>query len=154
AAPVCSSAGSCTPCTPGGDGTSTECAAYHAPKKLCGPSGACVECLTKDDCAPTNRTCDTTTYACAACKAHTDCTTGACKAGGVCASASEVAYVNRDLAGCSEAPHTSTPAAPYCQIQTAATVDSAPYIVVAGSATSYNTLNLSAAAKEIAVTVI
>src|SRR6266542_6865844 len=28
AAPVCSSAGSCTVCTPGGDGTSPECATY------------------------------------------------------------------------------------------------------------------------------
>jgi parallel beta helix pectate lyase-like protein len=147
--PVCSSTGSCTACTPGGAGTSTECATYHSPTKLCGPSGACVECLTKDDCASTNRTCDTTTYACATCKAHADCSTGVCKAGGVCASASEVAYVNRDLAGCAETPHTSTAAAPYCQIQTAATLDSAPYIVVAGSATSYNALNLTAIAKDI-----
>jgi hypothetical protein len=151
-APVCSGS-ACMPCAP--PGASTECATYHAPLKVCGPLGGCVECMTKDDCRDTNRTCDTATNTCKPCSANADCSTGACKPGGVCASPGEVAYVNKDLSGCSDLVHMSSPTAPYCQIQMAATLDKASYIVVTGSATSYDALNLTAIASSIGpVTII
>jgi hypothetical protein len=148
AMPVCGSGGTCGPCAATNDGgMSSECAAYHGILKLCGPAGDCVECLSKDDCAATNRTCDIATHACAPCKAHSDCTTGVCKSGGVCATASEVAYVDNNNGAhttCSDIFHASTPAMPYCEASTAASISGKSLIVVAGSTTSYGVINLTA----------
>jgi hypothetical protein len=142
--PVCGSGGACGPCSAMDDGgTSSVCAAYHGVLKLCGPAGDCVECLSKDDCAPTNRACDLTSHACAPCKNHSDCTTGVCNSGGVCATASEVAYVNNANGSCSEILHASTPAMPYCQAQTAATISGKSFVVVAGSSSNYSALNFN-----------
>lgn len=148
AAPVCSSSGVCAACTP--SGASTECATYHAgstpPAPLCGPAGACVQCLAASDCAATNQACELATNTCGACVHNSDCSTGACKAGGVCASAGEVAYVNNNVtAGCSDTPHTSTASAPYCKIVDATSASPVlPYIVLAPSPTSYDAVVLNA----------
>lgn len=141
--PVCSG-GKCVQCAPANDmGASSECAMYHAPANLCGPMGGCVQCLSKDDCAQFNETCNLATNACGPCSKHSDCTTGVCKSGGACASPSEVAYVDRDKAACSDLPHTSTPTAPFCQITAAISPSPKPYTVVAGSSTPYNPVSLN-----------
>jgi hypothetical protein len=69
-----------------------------------------------------------------------------CKTGGVCATATEVAYVNNASATCSDLDHASTRGAPFCQIQAAATatLGKKPFVVVEGSATAYNAVNLTA----------
>jgi hypothetical protein len=151
--PVCSASGMCAPCAATNDaGTSSECAMYHAPRRLCGPAGACVACFHRDHCEPFNQTCNLATGECAPCQKHSDCTTGVCKPGGACASSAEVAYVNKNIP-CSDTRSTpSTPTDPYCQIQAAATSVSPsprPYIVVAGSATPYGAVNLTAVASPI-----
>ena len=142
-APLCGPDGNCGPCSAANDaGASTVCETFQGVRKLC-LGGACVECITRDDCAATNRTCDISSHACAPCKAHTDCSTGVCKSGGVCATSTEVAYVN-NAAGCVDVFHSSTPAMPYCEAQTAATISGKSFILVAGSATAYNAINLTA----------
>ena len=146
-APVCAT-GVCSACSP--SGASTECASYHSgstpPAPLCGPAGDCVQCLAASDCAATNQACDLATNTCGACVHNADCSSGACKAGGVCASAGEVAYVNNNAtANCSDSAHTSTPSAPYCKIADATSASPIlPYVVIAPSATTYDAVVLNA----------
>jgi hypothetical protein len=154
--PVCNSSGACVKCAAANDaGMSNECSMYHSgttpPTPLCGAAGACVQCLSKDDCAQFNETCNMTTNQCAPCQKHSDCSTGVCKTGGTCASPSEVAYVNNGIT-CNDARVTpSTPTDPYCQIQAAVTASPSPkpYVVVAGSSTTYNAVSLTAVATAI-----
>jgi hypothetical protein len=149
-APVCGGGGQCGGCQLGNN---SACATHHAATPLCGPSGGCVECLSKDDCATKNQTCNLTSNACAPCQAHADCSTGVCKPGGVCATAAEVAYVNNTNSStvtCSDLPHTSTRTSPYCQIQAAVTQSTAPpFVLVEGSATPYDPVSLNTTVKAI-----
>jgi hypothetical protein len=78
-APVCSPTQQCSAC--GTQGTSSECATTHPATPLCGPDGACVECLSKDDCAPQHLTCLVATHVCGQCSTHSDCTSGICNVG-------------------------------------------------------------------------
>ena len=154
-APVCSAGGTCGACQldEADAGASLACASYHSASTpatpLCGPAGACVECLGKQDCAANHMACNLTTYACGPCSQHADCATGVCMANGSCADASQVAYVNNATAGgCTDATHVSSPTAPYCKISEALSElpTARPYIVVAGTTKSYDALSVSALA--------
>lgn len=135
AAPICAQQ-SCTSCAP--EGMSSECATYHPTTPLCGPTGGCVQCFTKDQCESTHQTCDLTAYACASCKTHADCSSGYCNVGtGVCADKSTQYYVdNATTAGCTDTGPGSF-AVPFCTIQkglnTSALNGSKPVIVFAGT---------------------
>src|SRR6185295_6041908 len=87
-APTCTN-GRCAACA----AFSMDCDRFAA-TPVCGPAGACVECTSAGECAAQHKTCDTTHNACIACAHHSECATGACKAGGSCADALEVAYVD------------------------------------------------------------
>ena len=117
ATPVCTEQ-VCSPCAT--EGMSTECATYHPDRPLCGPTGGCVQCFTKDQCEAAHQTCDLTTYACAPCKAHGECSSGYCNlATGVCSDKSMQYYVsNAPTAGCTD-NGPGTFAIPFCTIQKA-----------------------------------
>jgi hypothetical protein len=150
--PVCMN-GKCGPCVPANDmGASNECAMYHAPANLCGPSGGCVQCLSKDDCQSFNQTCNLASNTCGPCSKHSDCTTGVCKSGGACASPGEVYYVDNRGAATVTACKTANPTADgkswataFCDISDATGSPSPrPYVVVKGSATAYGAVSLNA----------
>jgi len=145
-APVCAEQ-ACSAC--GTVGMSTECATHHAATPLCGPSGACVECFTKDQCDAKHQTCDLTTYSCAPCTAHDQCTSGYCNiATGICADKSTQLYVNNaPTAGCTDGGAGSF-AVPFCTIGKAmntSAVNGGKTVVVFGG-TYAETLQLSPAA--------
>jgi hypothetical protein len=84
-----------------------------------------------------------TNGACRPCAVHSECTLGICKTDGTCAVAAEIAFVDSGSAACSDNPHVSSLAAPYCQVQPAIEAFGGyPYIHVAGSATAYTPLKL------------
>ena len=152
-APVCSSGGTCGACQldEADAGASLACSSYHSASTpatpLCGPAGACVECLGKQDCAANHQACNLTTYACGPCSHNAECATGVCLATGSCADASQVAYVNNAAAGgCTDATHVSSPAAPYCKIAEALSElpTPKPYVVVAGTTKSYDAISVTA----------
>ena len=150
-APVCVS-GICAGCIAGVDGGSaSECATYHAATPLCGPAGACVECLTKDDCASAHQTCDVSAHSCAPCKTHSDCSSGACDPSGACVDAAMIAYVDKGDVSCDSNGH------PHCEINEAIASAGKPYIVVRGLTSPsayYQALNLDASSADINVTIV
>jgi len=81
--------------------------------------------------------------ACRRCAHHAECELGVCKPDGTCAGSSEITFVDRDNASCSDAAHASTPSAPYCQIQAAIDSGGRPFAHVAPSATDYDALLLT-----------
>jgi len=135
AAPVCTQQ-ICASC--GTEGMSTDCAMYHPTTPLCGPNGGCVQCFTKDQCESTHQTCDLTTYSCAVCKTHADCSSGYCNiATGVCADKTTQYYVNNaSTAGCADSGPGSY-AVPFCTIQkgldTSAMNGGRPVVVFGGT---------------------
>ncbi|MCU1279968.1 MAG: putative cell wall binding repeat 2-containing protein [bacterium] len=113
AAPVCSAAQVCAPCSP--PGASTDCNMYHQGTPLCGPAGGCVECLTKDNCDMIHKTCSPMNT-CVACVNNADCTSGLCTAG-MCADKATLLYVNNATgAGCSDSGPGSF-GMPFCTVQ-------------------------------------
>src|SRR5262249_41981704 len=94
-APVCMG-GHCTGCAFVDGGASSDCATYHASTPYCGPSGACVECMSKVDCASVNKAC-TSSFVCGDCVHHADCPSGACGADHHCVDPANIAYVDKDL---------------------------------------------------------
>ena len=141
-APICS-VQRCRACTDSSD--DVQCVAHNPATPRCNsPTGKCVECLTSTDCKNPTPVCNTTAFTCRKCAAHSECTSGVCKVDGTCADATEVAYVNNGSGACSDSVHASTPAMPYCQVQYAASNSSKSYLVVTGTATAYNALNLTA----------
>jgi hypothetical protein len=135
-APVCNATQMCSSC--GAEGSSNECATYHAPTPLCGPNGGCVQCFNKDQCEASQQTCNLMTYSCGPCAAHADCSSGFCNVStGVCAAKSALYYVNNaPAAGCSDGgPGSFT--MPFCSIQkglnTSAVNASKPVIVYSGT---------------------
>jgi hypothetical protein len=149
-APICSTR-VCRACS--GSTDDAECAIHTAATPRCGSAGKCVVCRAAtqaQDCTTaTSPICDNTTSACRACAANAECSSGVCKPDGSCADPATVAYVNNASGACSDAVHASTLAAPYCQIQAAATTSGKPYVVVAGSATAYNAVSLSPTTSDI-----
>jgi hypothetical protein len=133
-----------------------DCGAGARP--ICASSGACVECVTAVDCAGKMKTCDVVSGACVPCMTNGECTSGVCIAGATpamntCANANTVAYVNNAVA-CSNAAHASTPAMPYCEINAAIAVGGQPRVVVAGSATAYLPVSITASTSDVTVTVV
>jgi hypothetical protein len=137
--PVCDLvAHSCRACVATNDmGATTECTGE---RKLCGPSGACAGCLSKDDCLGTNQACAKETLSCGDCKLHTDCTTGICKPNGFCAEPEKTVYVSQDA--CNAGNQMGTRALPYCQIQGALAAGK-EFILVTGSGTPYMPVSIS-----------
>ncbi len=145
-APVCVS-GICAGCTAGVDGGSaSECATYHVATPLCGPSGACVECLTKDDCASAHQTCDVSAHSCAPCKMHSDCSSGACDPSGACVDAAMIAYVDQNR--CAGQIPDGSLARPLCQVTDGVSAGKG-YVVIAGSATRYSPVVINAVSQEL-----
>lgn len=152
ATPVCSNK-KCGPCTAMGDaGTASECSMFHKATPFCSPGGACVQCLTRDDCAATQQTCDTKTFACAACSKNDDCSSGLCR-DGKCAKPSDVWYVDnrgKPPADCKvENPGADgkSPATAFCDITDAlgAMGGQRPYVLVAASKETYGPLTITGA---------
>jgi hypothetical protein len=118
AAPVCSPAQVCSSC--GATGMSTECNTFHGapampPTPFCGPSGGCVECLTKDHCDAAHKTCNSMS-SCVPCANNGECTSGLCTAG-VCADRATLIYVNNVTgSGCSDTGP-GLFAMPFCTVQ-------------------------------------
>ncbi len=112
--PVCDATQSCAPCSP--TGASNVCAMFQPTTPLCGPSGNCVECLTKDNCDAKLQTCKMN--ACAPCSANTDCTSGLCNVGtGVCVDKTTLLYVNNMTgSNCSDTGPGSF-SNPFCTVQ-------------------------------------
>jgi hypothetical protein len=151
AMPLCASQ-HCGKCSDSG-----VCTTYYSgatpPLTLCAPSGACVECLTNDDCAPKNKSCIAATNSCGACVHNSDCATGACTAG-ACASAGDVYYVDNRAGGsihsisdCKTANPTvdgTSPAMAFCDVADAlAATAKRPYIVVKGSTVAYSAITIN-----------
>jgi hypothetical protein len=69
-----------------------------APAAVCDLSaGVCVQCVVDQDCTdPLKAQCDTETYECKGCSAHSECASNACLPSGVCGDDTNVAYVNPD----------------------------------------------------------
>ncbi|HEX4456925.1 MAG TPA: hypothetical protein VIA18_03100, partial [Polyangia bacterium] len=160
-APVCEASGVCGACESNVDGgVSTECSTYHSsgtpPTPLCGPAGACVQCISKDDCATLNQTCNVTTNACGPCATNSDCTSGVCGTAGECAATTDVYYVdNRGTASvlACKAAHTTADgtswANAFCDISDATgAATKRPYVVVRGSATAYGALSFTTTATQ------
>ena len=160
-APVCEASGVCGACESSvAGGVSTECSTYHASGNpstpLCGPAGACVQCLSKDDCATFNQTCNLTTNECGPCATNSDCSTGVCASAGACAPATDVFYVDNrgaaTVAACKAAHLTADGtswANAFCDISDATgATTKRPYIVVRGSATAYGALSFTTTATQ------
>lgn len=97
ATPVCNVVtNACDGCT-----DSSQCASYLG-QNVCDPSsGACVGCVTTDDCPMATPVCDAGT--CRACAVDSDCASGACADDGSCVDASEIVYldpVGQDSGSC------------------------------------------------------
>jgi hypothetical protein len=140
--PMCSDSSTCPGSTPvcaqqvcGGcqldadGGSSPACATHHPATPLCGPGGACVECLSKDDCDSKHQTCSTS-HACGPCAANADCTSGLCCTTGtlpngtgctpgMCSNETSLLYVNNAPgANCNDTG--GTPGSfntPFCTLQ-------------------------------------
>jgi len=152
-APICA-APACRACASSAD--DTECGKHSAATPRCGAAGACVACRVAtqaQDCmAAAAPVCDATTSACRGCQAHSECASGVCKAGGICASSSEVLYVNNNAGKGCMAAGPGTTASPFCEVQAAAlaaVTGSKPYVVVGGSSTAYAGVSLTATASAI-----
>jgi hypothetical protein len=155
-APACKSAQDCNASLPAcmggtcvgcrGGIQSTDCAAY-ATTPHCGPMGACVECLAKEDCATAGKACGPDNK-CAPCKTNFDCATGVCLVGGACARGDQVTFVdNRGMkpADCKTAhpgADGTTAVTAFCDIPDAL-AKPRDYIAVRGSAEGYGDVDLS-----------
>lgn len=143
-APLCSDK-KCGPCAASGDaGTASVCTMFHPALPFCSPGGACVECLTRDDCAdPRQKTCDGKTFTCVACAQNDECSSGLCRAG-ACVLPRDIFYVdNRGTmtADCKLAHPMADGAAPataFCDVGDAlAAKPPRAYLLVAASKQPY-----------------
>ena len=118
--PVCDwQADACVGCT-----ETDECAAY-ADTPACAPSGACVQCLTNDQCSNPTPVCSAD-FACTTCTSGDQCDSGVCDLEtGACALSAQV--VTLDTAGVGVA---CTPAAPCADVATAVDLldETRPYL--------------------------
>jgi hypothetical protein len=150
--------GLCAGCSP--TGMSADCSVYSA-RPLCGPAGACVECLNNNDCITQQKTCDLQRHACAPCTQHSDCATGVCKPGGACAGIDEVYYVdnhNATVADCKAGhlnPDGKTRGTSFCDVVDALMAAMPrPYVSVTGSSQPYGALTLAATTADLTVSII
>jgi hypothetical protein len=156
AMPVCDhDAGVCRACQAAADDGQCD---SHVSGQLCLTEGTnqgrCGICRPADDSAANGNHCGAATPVCTTdgnckkCQAHSECPSQVCNLDGSCADPSTVAYAdntNSAMVTCSNTPHTSTPSAPYCEIQTAIDNLGAKTIVrVYPSATAYGLLTISA----------
>lgn len=159
-APVCAMS-VCGPCT---SGDNSSCASFHASTPLCGPLGACVECVSNMDCfsktatpycGPANscvecltaancapKVCDSTSNMCRACKAHAECPSGVCDTGtGNCVDPTQIYLVDNGgmtVTNCDAARPTrngTTPSTAFCDISEA--FSGRPYILVTGHGAAF-----------------
>jgi hypothetical protein len=96
-------------------GTSTECGGISAAQPLCSSStGACVECLSNNDCIASRKSCNVQMGTCVPCAVNTDCASGLCSSSGMCADPSTLVYVNA-----STCPSTGagTFQSPFCKVK-------------------------------------
>lgn len=148
--PICD-AQHCRKCTGGGD--DAECSAHSASNPRCEmTTGQCVVCSPANskqssDCKTATAPVCGTGNACRGCQSLDECTSLVCNRDGTCADGATVTYANNTNSAtvtCSDAPHTSTPAAPYCEIQKAIDNLGAKTIVrVFPSAAAYGKLSVS-----------
>ena len=152
----------CVACTTKADGgSSSECAAFHSTLPFCGPGGNCVECLGRNDCAASQKTCNLAKNVCDFCKTNGDCATGVCLDTGLCAKQSQVTFVdNRGMlvADCKtkfgNADGTSRVSA-MCDVPEAIVAPAqTPFIVVAGSAQSYSAIKIATTTKAQTVNIV
>jgi hypothetical protein len=145
--PVCEGQ-MCRTCA--GPADDTQCLARSATTPRCA-NGQCVACrpdTQQTDCTGTTPICGANNV-CRKCESHSECgADGICVFDGAdagkCVPATDIAYVNIGNNTCNDALHASTPSAPYCQIQAAATVSGKKYIRVAGNLNStYNGVSLT-----------
>lgn len=134
--PVCK-AGTCSKCAAPADCTTI------TGKPVCAPSGACAECVAASDCAAVGKACNTTTNTCVACKANSECASGACRADGVCAQATDIVYVDNKNPNC-PGMRAGTSADPFCQVAEALNSPLSTIFVV-GSGTEYNAIAVTTA---------
>jgi hypothetical protein len=147
--PVCEGQ-MCRTCA--GPADDTQCLARSATTPRCA-NGQCVACrpdTQQTDCTGTTPICGANNV-CRKCESHSECgADGICVFDGAdagkCVPATDIAYVNVGNSACTDVLHASTPSAPYCQIQAAATVSGKKYIRVAGSTTTYNAIILTSTA--------
>jgi hypothetical protein len=156
-APTCMQ-GLCASCkTPG---PSPDCARFAA-TPLCGPAGACVECLGKSDCAAAGKTCDLTMNACTPCSAHSQCTSRVCEPGGVCAPLDQVLYVDNHgeaIADCHQSHMLAdgkSLGTAFCDVVDALAAQPPPkFVVVVGSVAPYSAIAVNALAADVTVTLV
>jgi len=115
-APICGAQQACTSC--GAVGSSSDCATNHPTTPLCGPDGACVECVDNEKCDASHETCNLSTHSCGPCHQNSDCASGICTvATGACADKANQFYVNNaPTAGCSDG-HPGSFTLPFCTVQ-------------------------------------
>jgi hypothetical protein len=146
AMPVCKN-GMCQACASVSD--NALCAQHSSQTPYCQVAGTnigkCVACTVATqatDCSGATPACGSD-GACRKCQAHSECASQVCNLDGTCAATTDVVYANNNMTICSETVHTSTAAAPYCEIQTAlANIGSKSIVRAYGSAVTYAKLNI------------
>jgi hypothetical protein len=129
--PICD-AQTCRACDNGRSSDGAACASRDSARPVCGPNGACVECVspTSADCtaSPARPICDTTSNTCVRCASDDQCVAkgvapGLCMShqDGRCASDSEIIYVE-NKGGCASStltPMAGSSGTPFCGPQLA-----------------------------------
>jgi hypothetical protein len=138
----------CTQNKCGGCATSGDCVRFQ-PTPYCNMGdGACVQCLSSDNCLSSNKACDTSTGQCSACTSNSQCTSDLCCTSGAlpngnpcssgsCVDPASVVYVSASGKSCPVGPGSGTLLDPYCKIAdgitAAATITSKTAVVLAGT---------------------
>jgi hypothetical protein len=153
--PICD-AQTCRACDGARSGDGAACASRDSARPVCGPNGACVECVSamSADCAanPAKPICDPTSNTCVGCATDVQCVAKGVSPGlcmshqdGRCASDSEVIYVE-NKGGCASSaitPMAGSSGTPFCGPQVALDVVSATrsVMVISGVVTGFSWLD-------------